>query len=103
MALQVANRQYGPMRHLDLRSREERHGGDDMSVGRRGEPIKLGILQDFTIDRATGYDTQQDFLDSFALVFREAEESGLLDRSVELVERNANGLPIGNVKSVIDA
>jgi ABC-type branched-subunit amino acid transport system substrate-binding protein len=74
-----------------------------MAVGRVGEPIKLGILQDFTITRASGYDTQQDFLDAFSLVFRDAHESGLLDRPVELVERNANGLPIGNVKSVIDA
>ncbi len=74
-----------------------------MSVGRQAEPIKLGILQDFTIPPGSGYDTQQDFLDAFTLVFREAQESGLLDRPVELVERNANGLPIGNVKSVIDA
>jgi branched-chain amino acid transport system substrate-binding protein len=73
-----------------------------MSVGRQGEPIKFGILNDFLFEPMGGYDTRQDFLDTFALVFRDAQESGLLDRPVEIVERTAHGLPIGNVKSVID-
>jgi ABC-type branched-subunit amino acid transport system substrate-binding protein len=72
-------------------------------VGREAEPIRLGILQDFTIPPGSRYDTQRDFVDSFALVFREARRSGLLDRPVELVEKNANGLPTGSIKSVIDA
>jgi ABC-type branched-subunit amino acid transport system substrate-binding protein len=74
-----------------------------MSIGREADPIKLGLLQDFTIPPATGYDIQRDFEDSLALVFSEAQDSGLLDRPVEVVTKDARGLPIGSVKSVIDA
>ncbi|MBL7500234.1 ABC transporter substrate-binding protein [Frankia sp. CNm7] len=74
-----------------------------MAVGHQAKPIKLGVLQDFTIPPGRAYDTRQDFLDALALVFREAQESGLLDRPVELVERDADGLPTGSVKSVIDS
>lgn len=74
-----------------------------MGIGSTGDPIRLGLLQDFTWPPATGFDTQQDFRDACTLVFEEARASGLLDRDVELIERDANGLPIGDVKSVIDA
>ena len=39
----------------------------------------------------------------FELVFRKAHESGLLDRPVEIIFREVEGLPKGSAKAVIDA
>src|ERR1035441_10578379 len=44
-----------------------------------------------------------DLTDSFQLVFEEGLEQGIIDRPVEIVYREVEGLPKGSVKAVIDA
>jgi branched-chain amino acid transport system substrate-binding protein len=77
---------------------------DNMAVGRTASPIKLGILHDLsgTKHGEGHYNARQDILDGIALALKEAREAGDLDRDVEFVQRAADGLPIGDVKSVID-
>lgn len=43
------------------------------------------------------------FTRTFELVFAEAVEQGLMDRSVQMIYREVEGLPKGSVKAVIDA
>ena len=43
------------------------------------------------------------FTQSFDLVFDEAVEQGLMDRPVQMIYREVEGLPKGSVKAVIDA
>src|ERR1035437_1989998 len=43
-----------------------------------------------------------DLTDSFQLVFEEGLEQGIIDRPVEIVFREVEGLPKGSVKAVID-
>jgi branched-chain amino acid transport system substrate-binding protein len=73
-----------------------------MVLGRNAEPIKLGFLGDLPPRKAGSVNPREDMLRSMELVFREAYQGGDLDREVEIVTRSANGLPIGNVKSIID-
>jgi ABC-type branched-subunit amino acid transport system substrate-binding protein len=44
-----------------------------------------------------------DLTDSFELVFQDAYAQGKIDRPIELIHRNVQGLPRGSVKAVIDA
>jgi branched-chain amino acid transport system substrate-binding protein len=74
-----------------------------MSVGRTAKPIKLGMLNDLEMPADLPRDALQDLKQSVELVLQDAYDAGELDRPVEIVMRNADGLPIGNVKSVIDA
>jgi branched-chain amino acid transport system substrate-binding protein len=46
---------------------------------------------------------RDDLTQSFELVFRQGLENGMIDRPVELVFREVEGLPKGTVKAVIDA
>src|SRR5215469_2663940 len=46
---------------------------------------------------------RDDLTRTFELVFREGLERGLIDRPVEIVFREVEGLPKGTVKAVIDA
>src|SRR4029078_7001068 len=48
-------------------------------------------------------DVWEDMVLPFELVFREGFEQGVIDRPVELVRREGEGLPRGTVKAVIDA
>lgn len=70
-----------------------------MSRASASQPIKLGLLMDYVIgdDR-----TRDDFLQPLELVFSDGLEAGVIDRSVELVFREMDGLPRGSVKAVID-
>jgi branched-chain amino acid transport system substrate-binding protein len=74
-----------------------------MSIASGARPIKLGVLSDLPIPKTSERDTWQDMTQTLELVFEEAQEAGDLDRPVELVIREAEGLPTGTVKSVIDA
>jgi branched-chain amino acid transport system substrate-binding protein len=74
-----------------------------MSVATNAEPIKLGILSDIIIPKTPERDVMGDMTLPFELVFNDGVESGLLDRPVELVIREVEGLPRGTVKAVIDA
>ncbi len=73
-----------------------------MAVGRTAKPIKLGMLNDLEMPADLPRDALRDMRESVELVLQDALDAGDLDRPVEIVMRNADGLPIGNVKSVID-
>ena len=66
-------------------------------------PIKLGYLFDFVLPDGFPKEMRADLTDSFELVFEEGLEQGLIDRPVEIVFREVEGLPKGSVKAVIDA
>jgi branched-chain amino acid transport system substrate-binding protein len=74
-----------------------------MAVGRHSAPIKFGILSDMVIPKTPERDVWGDMVQPFELVFRDGFEQGVLDRPVELVVREVEGLPRGTVKAVIDA
>src|SRR6185437_7013896 len=74
-----------------------------MSYERTAEPIKVGYLMDFTLPPGFPEDLLASFTRCFDLVFEEAVEQGLMDRPVQMIYREVEGLPKGSVKSVIDA
>jgi ABC-type branched-subunit amino acid transport system substrate-binding protein len=74
-----------------------------MSYESHAEPIRLGYLFDFRLPPGFPRDQLADLTDAFALVFRQGRERGLIDRDVEIVFREVEGLPKGTVKAVIDA
>lgn len=63
------------------------------------EPFKIGYLQDWII----GTQVFRDLFQMSELAFEEAYESGLIDRPVEIVLREFEGPPYGQVAPVIDA
>jgi branched-chain amino acid transport system substrate-binding protein len=67
------------------------------------EPIKLGYLFDFTLPEGYPHEMRDDLTRSFELVFEEGLAAGVIDRPVEIVFREVEGLPKGTVKAVIDA
>ena len=74
-----------------------------MSYESQAEPIKLGYLFDFLLPDGYPEEKRLDLTRPFELVFRQAHESGVLDRPVEIVFREVEGLPKGSAKAVIDA
>jgi branched-chain amino acid transport system substrate-binding protein len=74
-----------------------------MSYESSAEPIKVGYLMDFTLPPMFPDEMLADFTRCFDLVFEEAVESGVMDRHVQMIYREVEGLPKGSVKSVIDA
>jgi ABC-type branched-subunit amino acid transport system substrate-binding protein len=71
-----------------------------MAGAHAAEPIKLGVLMDYAMPDS---DVRDDFVQPLELVFKDGLESGMIDRPVELVYREVDGLPRGTVKAVIDA
>jgi branched-chain amino acid transport system substrate-binding protein len=67
------------------------------------EPIKLGYLFDFRLPESYPQEMRDDLTRSFELVFDQGLEEGVIDRPVEIVFREVEGLPKGTVKAVIDA
>jgi ABC-type branched-subunit amino acid transport system substrate-binding protein len=67
------------------------------------EPIKLGYLCDFRLPASYPKEMRDDLTRSLELVFEEGLERRLIDRPVEIVFREVEGLPKGTVKAVIDA
>jgi ABC-type branched-subunit amino acid transport system substrate-binding protein len=67
------------------------------------EPIKLGYLFDFVLPDAYPAEARLDLTRPFELVFAAGLEQGIIDRPVEIVFREVEGLPKGSVKKVIDA
>ena len=67
------------------------------------EPIRLGYLMDFKLPEGYPQDARDDLFNPFELVFRQGLEQGLIDRPVEVVFREVEGLPKGTIKAVIDA
>ena len=74
-----------------------------MSYESTAEPIKVGYLMDFTLPPGFPEDLFASFTQSFDLIFEEAVEQGLMDRPVQMIYREVEGLPKGSVKAVIDA
>jgi ABC-type branched-subunit amino acid transport system substrate-binding protein len=59
-------------------------------------PLKVGLLNDYPTRAGVDNDT----VDTLRLVFDEAVASGLVDRPIEVVERNVVGLPNGTYQAV---
>ena len=74
-----------------------------MSYESTAEPIKVGYLMDFTLPPGFPEDLFASFTQTFDLIFEEAVEQGLMDRPVQMIYREVEGLPKGSVKAVIDA
>jgi branched-chain amino acid transport system substrate-binding protein len=73
---------------------------DDVSYESTAEPIKIGYLM-----LPDGYpqDSRDDLTNPFEMIFGDAREQGLIDRPIDVVHREVEGLPKGTVKAVIDA
>jgi len=67
------------------------------------EPVKLGYLFDFLLPPGYPQEMREDLTQTFQLVFSEGLKHGIIDRPVEIVFREVEGLPKGTVKAVIDA
>jgi hypothetical protein len=74
-----------------------------MSYERTAAPIKLGYLFDFRLPEYYPKEMRADLTQTFELVFSEGLEQRIIDRPVEIVFREVEGLPKGTVKAVIDA
>ena len=74
-----------------------------MAYESAAEPIKLGYLFDFVLPDGFPKEMRADLTQSFELVFEEGLEQGVIDRPIEIVFREVEGLPKGSVKAVIDA
>ncbi|MGO8860327.1 MAG: ABC transporter substrate-binding protein [Acidimicrobiales bacterium] len=74
-----------------------------MAYESTAEPIKLGYLFDFKLPDGFPKEAREDLTLPFELVFRQGLDSGMIDRPVEIVFREVEGLPKGTIKSVIDA
>jgi branched-chain amino acid transport system substrate-binding protein len=66
------------------------------------EPIRLGYLFDFVLPEGYPAEMRADLTQSFDLVFEEGLAQGIVDRPIEIVFREVEGLPKGTVKAVID-
>jgi branched-chain amino acid transport system substrate-binding protein len=77
--------------------------GDDMSYVSTAEPIKLGYLFDFKLPAEFPQEMRDDLTKTFDLVFDEGLKQGIIDRPVQIVFREVEGLPKGSIKAVIDA
>ena len=74
-----------------------------MSYESTAEPIKVGYLMDFKLPPGFPEELFASFTQTFDLIFEEAVEQGLMDRPVQMIYREVEGLPKGSVKAVIDA
>ena len=74
-----------------------------MSYESEVEPIKLGYLFDFKLPDGFPQEQRDDLMLPFRMVFADGLAQGLIDRPVEIVFREVEGLPKGSVKAVIDA
>ena len=66
-----------------------------MSYESKAEPIKLGYLMDFRLPEMYPQEMRDDFTQPFDLVFNEGRKQRIIDRPVEIVYREAEGLPKG--------
>jgi branched-chain amino acid transport system substrate-binding protein len=74
-----------------------------MSYESTAEPIKVGYLMDFRLPEGYPQEMRDDLSRPFDLVFGEGVKQGIIDRPIEVVYREVEGLPKGTVKAVIDA
>jgi len=74
-----------------------------MSYESSAEPIKLGYLFDFRLPEYYPKEMRADLTQTFELVFAEGLKQKIIDRPVQIIFREVEGLPKGTVKAVIDA
>src|SRR5262245_62644641 len=74
-----------------------------MTYESAAEPIKLGYLFDFRLPEHFPKEMRADLTRPFDFVFNEGLTQRIIDRAVEIVFREVEGLPKGTVKAVIDA
>ena len=74
-----------------------------MSYESHAEPIKVGYLFDFKLPDSFPDEMRKDLIRPFELVFQDGFARGVIDRPVEIVFREVEGLPKGTIKAVIDA
>jgi len=74
-----------------------------MSYESTAEPVKIGYLMDFLLSDDFPQHYRDDLTIPFDMVFEEAMAEGIIDRRVEVIYREVEGLPKGSVKVVIDA
>ena len=74
-----------------------------MSYESTAEPIKVGYLMDFTLPPGFPEELLSSFTRCFDLVFEEAIADGVIDRPVQMIYKEVEGLPKGSVNAVIDA
>jgi len=67
------------------------------------QPIRLGYLFDFVLPDIYPEEMRRDLTLPFEMVFEQGLENGVIDRPIEIVFREVEGLPKGSVKAVIDA
>ncbi len=67
------------------------------------EPIKMGYIMDFRLPEGFPELARADLTDPFDFVFSEGLEQGVIDRPIEIIYKEIEGLPKGSVKAVIDA
>jgi branched-chain amino acid transport system substrate-binding protein len=75
----------------------------DVAYESNAEPVRLGYLFDFRLPSGYPQEMRDDLTQVFQLVFSEGLRQGIIDRPVEIVFREVEGLPKGTVKAVIDA
>ena len=74
-----------------------------MSYESTAEPIRVGYLMDFKLPANYPQVLRDGLTQPFDLVFTEGLTAGIIDRPVEVIYREVEGLPKGSVKAVIDA
>jgi branched-chain amino acid transport system substrate-binding protein len=74
-----------------------------MSYESTAEPIKVGYLFDLKLPAGFPQQKRGELIRPLELVFNDALTQGIIDRPIQMVFREVNGLPLGSVKSVIDA
>jgi branched-chain amino acid transport system substrate-binding protein len=74
-----------------------------MTYESKAEPIKIGYLMDFLLSDDFPQHYRDDLTMPFEMIFGDALQKGIIDRPVEVVYREVEGLPKGTVKAVIDA
>jgi ABC-type branched-subunit amino acid transport system substrate-binding protein len=67
------------------------------------EPIKVGYLMDIRLPETYPQEMRDDLTQPFELVFNEGLKQRIIDRPVQVLYREVEGLPKGTVKAVIDA
>ncbi|MGW5381566.1 ABC transporter substrate-binding protein [Nocardia sp. NPDC003963] len=73
-----------------------------MAYESTAEPIKIGYLMDFRLPESFPSEMRADFSLPFDLVFDEALAAGVVDRPIQIIYKEVEGLPKGTVKAVID-
>lgn len=74
-----------------------------MSYESTAQPIKLGYLMDFVLPEEFPEERRLDLTQSLDLIFERGYRDGVIDRPIEVVYREVEGLPKGSAKAVIDA